>query len=55
MAAADAGGNAVDGHHVPVPHFGIVLEMADWQALADRRLIAAGTEVHHRAARPLQG
>jgi len=43
MATADAGGNAVDGHHVPVPHFGIVLEMKDWQALADR-LTAAGTE-----------
>ena len=35
--------NPVDGHDVPVPHFGIVLEMDDWQALADR-LIAAGTE-----------
>ena len=35
--------NAVDGHDVPVPHFGIVLEMKDWQALADR-LTAAGTE-----------
>ncbi|WP_326523667.1 VOC family protein [Sphingomonas sp.] len=34
--------NAVDGHHVPVPHFGIVLTMADWQSLADR-LTAAGT------------
>ncbi|HET9509803.1 MAG TPA: VOC family protein [Sphingomonas sp.] len=34
--------NDVDGHHVPVPHFGIVLTMADWQALADR-LRAAGT------------
>ncbi|KAB7648705.1 VOC family protein [Polymorphobacter fuscus] len=42
-APADAGGNAVDGHHVPVPHFGIVLEMDDWQALADR-LTAAGTD-----------
>lgn len=28
--------NPVDGHNVPVPHFGIVLSMADWQALADR-------------------
>lgn len=37
----DAGGNPVDGHDVPVPHFGIVLEMADWQALADR-LSSAG-------------
>ena len=34
--------NPVDGHDVPVPHFGVVLEMADWQALADR-LTAAGT------------
>ncbi|VWX53810.1 VOC family protein [Novosphingobium sp. 9U] len=40
-ATPDAGGNAVDGHDVPVPHFGIVLAMADWQALADR-LVAAG-------------
>jgi extradiol dioxygenase family protein len=37
----DIGGNAVDGHLVPVPHFGIVLEMMDWRALADR-LVAAG-------------
>ena len=43
MASADAGGNAVDGHQVPVPHFGVVLEMKDWQALADR-LVAAGTQ-----------
>ncbi len=28
--------NAVDGHDVPVPHFGVVLTMGDWQALADR-------------------
>jgi extradiol dioxygenase family protein len=35
--------NPVDGHDVPVPHFGVVLEMADWQALADR-LRAAGAE-----------
>lgn len=28
--------NAVDGHAVPVPHFGVVLEWDDWQALADR-------------------
>lgn len=28
--------NPVDGKSVPVPHFGVVLEMADWQALADR-------------------
>ena len=35
------GGNPVDGDHVPVPHFGIVLAMADWRALAER-LTAAG-------------
>lgn len=28
--------NAVDGDAVPVPHFGVVLEMADWRALAER-------------------
>lgn len=28
--------NAVDGHHVPVPHFGVVLTMTDWDALAGR-------------------
>ena len=35
-ARAVAVENAVDGHDVPVPHFGIVLTMADWRALADR-------------------
>ena len=35
--------NVVDGHHVPVPHFGAVLPMSDWQKLADR-LVAQGTE-----------
>jgi len=34
--------NPVDGHDVPVPHFGVVLAMDDWQKLADR-LTAAGT------------
>lgn len=28
--------NPVDGHDVPVPHFGVVLTMADWEALAER-------------------
>jgi len=41
--AGDRTSNHVDGHGVPVPHFGIVLTMEDWQALADR-LTAAGTE-----------
>ena len=35
--------NPVDGHDVPVPHFGAVLDMAAWEALAER-LKAAGTE-----------
>jgi extradiol dioxygenase family protein len=33
--------NPVDGHDVPVPHFGVVLEWDDWHALAER-LEAAG-------------
>jgi extradiol dioxygenase family protein len=28
--------NKVDADNVPVPHFGIVLPMNEWQALADR-------------------
>lgn len=28
--------NAVDGHGVPVPHFGVVLEFDEWSALAER-------------------
>ncbi|MGC3873596.1 VOC family protein [Halomonas sp. GXIMD04776] len=28
--------NAVDGHGVPVPHFGVVLDMPAWEALVDR-------------------
>ncbi|TWT90308.1 Glyoxalase-like domain protein [Pseudobythopirellula maris] len=28
--------NPVDGHGVPVPHSGVVLEMDAWQALADK-------------------
>ena len=35
--------NAVDGHDVPVPHFGAVLPITQWQALADR-LTSAGTD-----------
>lgn len=35
--------NPVDGKQVPVPHFGVVLTMPDWEALADR-LSAAGTK-----------
>ena len=41
--AGDRANNHVDGHGVPVPHFGVVLAMADWQDLAER-LEAAGTK-----------
>jgi extradiol dioxygenase family protein len=37
------GGNLVDGHSVPVPHFGVVLPPAEWKALA-ARLKKAGVE-----------
>ena len=39
----ESAGNPVDGHDVPVPHFGLVLEMEAWEALA-RRLRAAGVD-----------
>ncbi len=35
--------NPVDGDEVPVPHFGVVLEMSRWEALAER-LTRAGTD-----------
>jgi len=35
--------NPVDGHDVPVPHFGVILDRADWDDLA-ARLSAAGTD-----------
>lgn len=35
--------NPVDGHDVPVPHFGLILSIPDFHELADR-LRAAGTE-----------
>ena len=35
--------NPVDGEEVPVPHFGLVLEMPAWKALASR-LSSAGVE-----------
>ena len=42
-AAASGAGNAVDGHDVPVPHFGAVLAMDEWERLA-ARLEAAGID-----------
>jgi len=41
--AGHRGVNAVDGHDVPVRHFGVVLSMDDWNALAER-LQAADTK-----------
>ena len=35
--------NPVDGHDVPVPHFGAVLAMAEWEKLAER-LKSAGVD-----------
>ena len=46
LAPSEAGlaqRNAVDGHNVPVRHFGIVLPMVDWEA-ASARLKAAKVE-----------
>ncbi len=40
-AKAVAVTNPVDGHDVPVPHFGVVLTMPQWEALAER-VTAAG-------------
>ena len=34
--AGHKGNSDVDGHGVPVRHFGIVLTMAQWEALAER-------------------
>ncbi|MFD1148719.1 VOC family protein [Saccharothrix hoggarensis] len=42
-ARGDSGHNPVDGHDVPVPHFGLILPIPEFHALADR-LRAAGTE-----------
>jgi len=36
VAADTAHHNPVDGHAVPIPHFGVVLTMDDWKALRDR-------------------
>jgi len=41
--SSDAGTNPVDGHNVPVPHFGIVLTMAQFSALS-ARFAAVGVE-----------
>jgi extradiol dioxygenase family protein len=35
---------AVDGHSVPIPHFGAVLQMDDWKELAARLEAADGID-----------
>jgi extradiol dioxygenase family protein len=45
--------NSVDGHDVPVPHFGVVLTPEDWSTLAQRVKAAGvtfGIEPHTRFA-----
>jgi uncharacterized protein len=42
-AVKDKASNPVDGHTIPVPHFGVVMEMNAWQELADK-LRDAGME-----------
>ncbi len=32
----EVGQNTIDGHTVPLPHFGAVLSMVAWRELADR-------------------
>jgi len=44
-ASSDAGGNPVDGHDVPVPHFGVVLTMDEWRSLAERLVNAVEFEI----------
>ena len=34
--AKESSKNAVDGHGVPVRHFGVILDMDEWEALAER-------------------
>lgn len=46
-SAADSSG-AVDGKAVPIPHFGVVLQMDDWKALAGRLEAADGVDWLHR-------
>ncbi|HVY35183.1 MAG TPA: VOC family protein [Caulobacteraceae bacterium] len=51
VPAAAAAVSAVDGHNVPVPHFGVVLTLDQFEALADRVRAAGvtfGVEPHVR-------
>ena len=44
--------NPVDGHDVPVPHFGVVLPMEEWHALAGLKKVT--TEQRETFLRPRQ-
>lgn len=48
--AENSAGNsgAVDGKAVPIPHFGVVLLMDDWKALAARLEAAEGIDWIHK-------
>ncbi len=41
--AKESARNAVDGHGVPVRHFGVILEMDEWEELAEK-VKAAGVD-----------
>jgi hypothetical protein len=36
LKAKENSSNPVDGHDVPIPHFGVVLKLEDWESLAER-------------------
>ena len=40
MQVEDLHKNAVDGHAVPVPHYGVVLPWDDWHALKEKLVFA---------------
>lgn len=45
---SDASSGAVDGKAVPIPHFGVVLTMDDWKALAGRLEAAEDIDWLHK-------
>jgi extradiol dioxygenase family protein len=44
--------NEVDGKHVPVPHFGVVLEWDQWHALSSRLTSGDGSGAVHFVIEP---
>lgn len=47
-SGGDGSSGAVDGKSVPIPHFGVVLLMDDWKALAARLEATQGIDWIHR-------